>query len=192
MRKPLLAALALMLPGLLWASNHERADLQEFTEEGRRLATTIVDQVRGELVAELERTGPLRAILVCKFSAPEITSRLSRQHGMRITRVSLRPRNRAIGEADAWEQQVLLNFEKKLAQGAKAETLEHSELVQEPGGRFLRYMRAIPTGTPCLACHGSKLSEAVRAQLKVDYPHDRGADYEVGQLRGAVSIKKGL
>ena len=29
--------------------------------------------------------------------------------------------------------------------------MEHAELVTEPTGRYLRYMKAIPTGKVCLA-----------------------------------------
>lgn len=167
-------------------------EIRRLTDEGRRMSGKIIEQIRGELLKEMERTGPLRAIIVCKYSAPEITSALSRQHGMRITRVSLRPRNRATGEADAWEQQILLDFEKRQARGEKPENLEHAEIVQEPAGRFFRYMKALPTAPVCATCHGQNLSEGVKAQLATEYPGDRAADYPVGSVRGAVSIKKGL
>lgn len=98
-------------------------------DESRLLAIQIVTQVRGELVKELERTGPLRAITVCKYSVPEITSNMSRQTGMRVTRVSLRPRNKALGDPDAWEQKVLLDFEKRVTKGEKVEGLEYHEFV---------------------------------------------------------------
>lgn len=169
-------------------------DLRGFTEESRRLASTLLNQVRGELVKELERTGPVRAITVCKYSVPEMTSNLSRQTGLRITRVAMRPRNPSLGEPDAWEQKTLLDFEKRLAKGEKVEVLEAVEAVQEPAGKALRYMKAIPMAQACLACHGpvSQLSEGVRAQLGVEYPGDRATEYAVGQVRGGVSVKKSL
>lgn len=169
-------------------------DLRSFTDEGRRLATQLLTEIRGELTKELERTGPIRAIIVCKYSVPEITSSMSRQTGMRVTRVALRPRNLALGDTDIWEQGVLLDFEKRVAKGEKAETLEFSEIVQQPTGKAMRYMKAIPMGQPCMACHGpaSQISEGVRAQLAIEYPKDRAIDYQVGQVRGAVSIKKNL
>ena len=66
------------------------------------------------------------------------------------------------------------------------------EVVTEPAGRYFRYMKAIPMGQPCLPCHGpvATLSEGVKAQLAAEYPHDRAVDYQIGQVRGAVSIKK--
>lgn len=163
-----------------------------YLEEARRTASLLLGHIRAELMREMERTGPIRSIVVCKYSVPEMTSALSRQTGMRVTRVSLRPRNRALGDADAWEQQALLDFERRVAKGEKAESLEVSEVVAEPVGRFFRYMKAIPMGQPCLACHGpaAQLSEGVRAQLATEYPHDRALNFELGQVRGGVSVKR--
>ncbi|HZX30473.1 MAG TPA: DUF3365 domain-containing protein [Rhodocyclaceae bacterium] len=163
-----------------------------YLEEARKAATTLLNQVRGELVREMDRTGPIRSIVVCKYSAPEAASAVSRQTGMRVTRVTLRPRNRALGDADPWEQQVLLDFEKRLAKGEKADALETSEVVNEPGGRYFRYMKAIPVGQPCLACHGpvGQMSEGVKALLAQEYPHDRAVNYEIGQVRGGISVKR--
>lgn len=167
---------------------------QGMLEETRNLAGKLVTQIRGELVKELERTGPVRAITVCKYSVPEITSNLSRQTGMRVTRVALRPRNRALGEPDAWEQKALLEFEKRVAKGEKADALEYHEIVEEPAGRAFRYMRALSVSAPCLICHGpaNQLSEAVKAQLATEYPGDKAIEYQLGQVRGGVSVKKNL
>lgn len=161
-------------------------------DESRALSNQLITQIRGELVRELERTGPVRAITVCKYSAPEITSNLSRQTGMRVTRVSLRPRNRALGEPDVWEQRVLLDFENRVSKGEKAETLEYHEVVDEPAGRSFRYMKALPVAQPCLLCHGpiGQQSDGVKALLATEYPQDKAVDYNLGQVRGAVSIKK--
>lgn len=174
-----------------WAADDE---LRGLVEESRKVSGQLLGQIRGELVKELERTGPIRAIVVCKYSVPEITSNISRQTGMRVTRVALKPRNRALAEPDSWEQKVLLDFEKRLANGERAEALEFFEKVDEPAGRAFRYMKAIPMTQACMACHGpvKTLSEGIRAQLAAEYPNDKAVEYEVGQLRGAVSVKKGL
>lgn len=161
-------------------------------DESRAVANQIVNQVRSELVRELERTGPVRAITVCKYSVPEITSNISRQTGMRVTRVALRPRNRALGEPDVWEQRVLLDFENRIAKGEKPDTLEYHEIIDEPAGRVFRYMKSLPVTQPCLLCHGpsNQLSEGVRALLATEYPNDKALEYNIGQVRGAVSVKK--
>lgn len=167
-------------------------DIAKLNDEARRASVRLLDQLRSEVAREMDRAGPLRAIVVCKFSAPEVTATLSRQYGEKIARISLKPRNRALGEADAWEQNILLDFEKRVAKGEKAENLEYSEIVREPAGRYFRYLKAIPMGPSCVACHGSGISEAVRSILASEYPYDKAVDYAIGQVRGAVTIKKPL
>jgi len=158
------------------------------------MTAELVAQVRGELLKAIEASGPLRAIVVCKYTVPEISSALSRRLGARITRVSLAPRNPALGAADAWEQKVLLDFDTRAAQGEKADALEHAEIVTEPSGKFLRYLKALPVQPACLHCHGpvEQMTEAVRQQLALDYPHDRATGQVLGKLRGAVTFKKAL
>ncbi|HSD70126.1 MAG TPA: DUF3365 domain-containing protein, partial [Woeseiaceae bacterium] len=51
-----------------------------------------------------------------------------------------------------------------------------------------RYMKAIPTGGLCLACHGSAIPDDVRGLLDDHYPHDRALGYEAGDMRGAFSV----
>ena len=81
------------------------------------MAGDLVAQIRGELTKELEFSGPLRGLIVCKYTVPEISSAMSRKTGWRVTRVALRPRNPALGSADAWEQKVLLDFERRAERG---------------------------------------------------------------------------
>ena len=184
------AFLFLFAPGAIAGEQDSRA----YLDEARKVSSGLLGELRGELMRELERSGPVRAINVCRYSAPELSATISRQTGMRVTRVSLRPRNPLIGEPDAWEQRALLDFEKRITDGEKAEALELSEVVVEPAGRYFRYAKAIPMGALCLACHGpaENISEAVRARLSVEYPRDRGVNYHPGQIRGAVSVKKPL
>lgn len=168
-------------------------DVAKLTDEGRRTADSLVQMIRGELLKAIETSGPLRAIVVCKYSVPEITSNVSRTSGWKVSRVALRPRNPALGTADAWEQRAILGFEQAAARGDK-EPLETSEIVTEPTGRYFRYARALTLGPLCMTCHGpaDHLTEAVKAQLAVEYPNDRATGYKPGQVRGAVTIKRPL
>ncbi len=161
-------------------------------EEARRATNELVTSVRSELLKAIEASGPLRAIVVCKYSVPEVASSISRRYGARVTRVSLTPRNPALGWGDAWEQRVLMHFDERVAKGEKAEGMEHFEVVTEPSGRFVRYMRALPMQPACMHCHGlaEQISEPIRAQLAHEYPHDRALGLVVGKVRGAVTFKK--
>jgi len=179
---------------LALAQPADDATRQAALEEGRKAATELVTGVRGELLKAIEASGPLRAIVVCKYTVPEISSALSRRYGARVTRVSLAARNPVLGGADAWEQKVLLQFDERVARGEKADGMEHHELVQEPGGRYLRYMRALPMQPACMHCHGpvDQISESIRNQLSHDYPHDKAVGLALGKVRGAVTFKKPL
>ena len=163
-------------------------------EEARKASTELVAGVRGELLKAIEASGPLRAIVVCKYTVPEISSAISRRTGWRVTRVSLRPRNPALGAADAWEQKVLLDFEKRAERGERADAIDFGEVVTEPAGRYYRYMKALPMAPVCSSCHGpaDKLTGTVKSLLESEYPGDRATGYSVGQIRGAVTVKRPL
>lgn len=188
-------AAAFGLLGAIAATAFAQGDaFRQMLEDGRKVAVQLVQRVGGELVKEMELTGPVRSILVCKYSSPEIASELSRKTGWRISRVSLRPRNPAMGTPDAWEQQVLLDFERRAARGEQADTLEHAEIVSEVQGSYFRYMKALPVGPLCLACHGpeSGIDASTKSRLANEYPHDKATGYHVGEVRGAVTIKRPL
>jgi hypothetical protein len=55
-------------------------------------------------------------------------------------------------------------------------------------------MKALPTQPLCLNCHGAPadLSPAVKARLAERYPNDKATGYAVGQIRGAMTLKRPL
>jgi len=67
-------------------------------------------------------------------------------------------------------------------------------VVEEPAGRYYRYMKAIPVQPLCLTCHGSPdaVPASVQARLRTEYPQDRATGYSVGQVRGGVTVKRPL
>jgi Protein of unknown function (DUF3365) len=165
---------------------------QDAQVESRNVALSLIQQLGAELKKEIAAGGPAAAIKVCTKIAPELATRLSLQTGWRVTRVSLKVRNSLLGTPDAWEQQALKDFDARAAAGEAAEKLEYSETVNEPGGKFFRYVKALPVQPLCLACHGTdaQIDDAVRSSLMQNYPHDQATGYALGQVRGAVSIKQ--
>ena len=157
----------------------------------RATAAELVQALGAALKKEMAEGGAAAAIGVCRELAPKLAGELSRKTGGKVSRVSLRLRNPLLGQADAWEQEMLLSFDKRSAAGETADKLEISETVIEPSGRYFRYMKALQVQPLCLACHGeaSSLAETVKNRLAQDYPHDRATGYALGQIRGAVSIK---
>lgn len=161
-------------------------------EESRVTAIQVSKELRTQLVREMQLSGPLRSMLVCKYTCPEILSAHSRKSGWRITAVSLKPRNPALGTPDDWEWRVLVDFERRATKGERVEGMEFSEVVTLPQGRFLRYARAMAVESSCLACHGPResLPEPVKAQLAKDYPFDEAVGFSAGGLYGIVAIKR--
>ncbi|MFB6261169.1 MAG: DUF3365 domain-containing protein, partial [Thiohalorhabdaceae bacterium] len=157
--------------------------------EARKAVKALMSELGGELKAAMKEGGPSQGIGVCVDRAPEITARLSRQKGWRVTRVSDKVRNPLLGMPDAWEQETLQRFRDRHADGAAYKGMSRGEVVEEPGGRYYRYMQAIPLKGVCMNCHAAKeeLSPSVRETLD-----DRATGYEVGDLRGAFSIKQPL
>jgi hypothetical protein len=162
--------------------------------EARKLASSMQSNLAAKLLAEIKAGGPASAIGVCTTVAPKVATDLSRERGWRLTRVSLRVRNPVLGTPDAWEQRVLQAFDERVAKREKSEGLEFAETVTEPGGKYFRYMKALPVQPLCLDCHGTpdKIAPGVKERLAKDYPHDKATGYSIGQIRGAISIKRPL
>lgn len=169
-------------------------DLAKYQEESRSVAVGFATQLAGENKKAVMEGGPESAIKVCKDIAPKMAGDISRKQGWKLTRVSLKVRNPLLGTADAWEQKVLLDFEKRIGKGEKPETMEFAEIVKEPAGNAFRYMKAIALQPGCVSCHGdaAQIQENVKARLAEEYPNDKATGYVPGQLRGAISIKRAL
>ena len=186
-----MASLATLAAFVLAAPAQENT-VRKSTEESRKVALQVVQEYRAQLIKEMELSGPMRALLVCRYSCPEIVSAQARKTGWGVSMVSLKPRNAAVAMPDMWEQQVMLAFEQRVAKGERAEGLEFAEVVTEPQGKFFRYARSIIIEPVCLICHGPKesLPDSVRAQLAIHYPFDRATDYRAGQLYGIAAVKR--
>ena len=181
--KKLLIAAALLAP--LAHANDEA-----LLAEARKVATTLPPKLVAALQDEIARTGPEGAIPVCKDMAPRMAGELSQQTGWKIKRVSLKPRNDARAIPDAWEKAALEDFDKRAAAGEPPAKLEKGERV----GTEYRFVKALPVQPLCLGCHGpaDQISPAVKAALGQHYANDRATGYAEGQIRGVISVRKGL
>lgn len=173
----------LLLMALLLSATPAMAEDDPRLEQSREIVKVFAGQLMGELQAAMAAGGPPAAISVCKDVAPAVASRLSREHGAKVGRTSLRIRNPA-NLPTRWQIQVLRDFDRRAAEAAAA-PLEFSEARQNGG---FRYMKAIPTGAVCLVCHGETVSPDLEEILAREYPHDRARGYVVGDIRGAFSI----
>ncbi len=175
-------------------ASDETADIQARVAAARQTTGEFLHQLGGTMKKEMQAGGPVAALTVCQDAAPRIANRLSLEKGWKVTRVGTRVRNPMLGTPDAWEQKVLKAFEERASKGEKYRDMVYYEVVDEPAGKSLRFMKAIGVAPQCLACHGNsgQIAGPVRARLEALYPHDRAVGYKVGDLRGAVSIKQPL
>ncbi len=190
--KPLLlASLTLLLSACASLPNAEQQ--AKYADEARATVGQFAKTLQGELKQAMQAGGPENAIDVCMNKAPQITTAIATEKGVSLRRVTEKSRN-PLSVPDNWEKQVLKEFEQKLAQGAKPDTLERYEVVAEGKTQTFRYMKGLVAQEVCMTCHGAKenIPEGVKAKLAAAYPHDQATGYQPGMLRGAVSLKKPL
>ena len=164
------------------------------TAAAQKTAMDFMREMGADLQKELAKSGPAGAVSVCSDLAPRVAGQISRQTGWKVTRIGTKVRNPLLGSPDAWEQKALMDFAERASQGEDIDKMSFSEVVNEPAGKFFRYLKAIAMKPPCLACHGpeSQITPEVRTVLSERYPHDLATDYQLGDLRGAISIKEPL
>lgn len=162
--------------------------------EAQQVAKELVGTLGKALKQALIESGPGGAIGVCRDTAPMLAGSLSRRTGWKVGRVSLKVRNPLIGEPDRWEQATLKRFELEVASGTDPDTLQTSAIVQEHQRNYFRYMKALPVKPLCLTCHGNPgdIPDQVSSKLALEYPNDRATGYVLGEIRGAVTIKRRL
>ena len=170
-------------------------DLGALTLDTREKALPVLPEVVAMMKSTVAEQGPAGAIPICKEKAPELMRQRAEALGWEMRRVSLKTRNPERGTPDAWEAEHLKAFDARAAAGEQAPALEVGEVVSDADGtRMFRYMRAIPVGEVCLACHGdaAQIDPQLKAQLDASYPQDRATGYSLGQIRGALTVKRPL
>lgn len=184
-----LAALSWSLPAV---AQEVTQDVQLLTD-ARKVASSVPPKLLEMLNSQIAKDGPASTVDVCSEKAPQMAKAASEKTGWAIRRVSLLNRNpKAV--PDAWEQAALEDFDRRTAAGEKPATLEKYGVVEAASGKEYRYMKAIPTQKMCLACHGTStdISPEVAEHLRTLYPADKATGYAVGQIRGAITIRKVL
>ena len=171
------AKIVLLLMAASSCGGTATADEDALLVRSRAVTAEFASRLQRELQQAMSMVGPEIAISVCMDVAPVIASELSRDNGARVSRTSLRFRNPG-NAPEPWQTAVLREFD-------TGRSTEHFERLDDGS---TRYMKAIPTGPICLACHGAELADDVRQRLGEEYPHDRARGYELGDIRGAFSI----
>ena len=157
----------------------------------RLSATDFMKDLKSILVKQIQTGGILKAVSVCSDTAQVLTNNFGVARGIYIKRVSLKNRN-PNNIPDDFEKRILNQFELLRQNNEMNSDTEYSEIVSEGDYSYLRYMKPIIVQAECLNCHGSQtnIMPEVKELIAQNYPDDKAIDYNIGDLRGAVSIKK--
>jgi hypothetical protein len=161
---------------------------EEALMDARKVSNQLAEKVRGLLLQEIGKGGFSSAVRVCSELAQEMTLQFNAQTGHDVRRISLRYRNPQ-NVPDAYEQRKLEEF--NILNQKKELSNEYSEIVEERGKKYLRYLRPLIVSPLCITCHGPKenIPQEVKAILAERYPDDRATGFLVGDVRGAITVK---
>lgn len=167
--------------------DQDRIDLA--SQEARAAADLMFQRLSGELASAMANGGPAAAILVCKDRAPAIAADIERATGIDIERTALRIRNPA-NAPDEWERTAMESFATRRETGEEWASMS----VTRVEGKQLRWMRPIPLGPMCAACHGdaAAIAPETRKALLDVYPADQAVGFGTGELRGAFTARAPL
>ena len=167
-----------------------RAQSEEvrLANEARDIVVQFTSTLKPRLLSAIEEGGLEHAVEVCASEAPQIAAMLALESGWDVKRVSLRARNSSLATPDAFERQVLEQFDAQQKNGEAAENMVYSRIEANQ----FRFLKAQGTEGLCLNCHGTSLSPALVSVLDRLYPDDQARGYALGEIRGAISLRHAL
>ena len=190
--KYFISALALIFSLSLLSCSENKVEVSEDQVIGMRTtAMEFMKNLKGVLITQIQTNGVLQAVAVCSDTAQVLTNNFGVQKGVFIRRVSFKNRNEN-NLPDDFEKKVLNKFELLHQNKELTSETEHAEIVQEGEFKYLRYLKPILVQAECLNCHGSEadIMPEVKQLIAQEYTSDKAVDYKIGDLRGAVSLKK--
>jgi Protein of unknown function (DUF3365) len=187
-----ISSIALIFSLLILSCSENKVEIGEDQVVGMR--TTAMDfmkELKGVLLNQIQTNGVLQAVSVCSDTAQVLTNNFGIQKGVYIRRVSLKNRN-GNNFPDDFEKKVLNKFELLHQNKELNSETEHVEIVQEGEFKYLRYLKPILVQAECLNCHGGEtdIMPEVKQLISSNYIEDKAVGYKIGDLRGAVSVKK--
>lgn len=156
-------------------------------------AKSFMESLKSVLIKEIQTNGIVRAVSVCSDTAQVLTNNYGISKGIYIKRVSFKNRN-PLNVPDDFETKVLKMFEDQFGKDQLKSESEYVEQIEENGIYKVRYMKPIFVQPECLNCHGAEeqIAPQVKEVINKIYPDNKAKGYQMGELRGAVSIQKTL
>lgn len=192
--KKLISFSVLSLFILFYCSQNNKPEITEELKIALRSdAKAFLESLKTVLIKEIQTNGIVKAVSVCSDTAQLLTNNYGIAKGIYIKRVSFKNRN-PMNVPDEFESKVLKMFEEQFSKNQLKPESEFVEMVEDNGIYKVRYMKPIFVQPECLNCHGAEeqISDQVKDIINKIYPDDKAKGYQMGDLRGAVSILKTL
>ncbi len=153
----------------------------------------FMKSLKSILINQIQTNGVAKAVSVCSDTAQVLTNNYGIKKGVYIRRVSLKNRNEN-NSPDDFEKKILNKFELLKQNNELNDKTEHFEIVKESEFTYLRYLKPILIQAECLNCHGGEndMMPEVKELIAQTYSNDKAVGYNIGDLRGAVSLKKAI
>jgi len=165
-------------------------DKDAAVQDAKKIAKALGGALQKELQAAMKAGGPVNALDACNVEAMPLTAQTSKDYGATVSRVSLKNRNPE-NAPDDWQQPILQAFDERAANGEDPASMASATVEPlDNGKQQLRFMKALPVGGVCLACHGAEIDAKTRAKIDELYPDDKATDYSLGEIRGAIVVVK--
>lgn len=177
---------------LIISCSENKVEISENQISGMRTTSTeFMKNLKGILIHQIQTNGILQAVSVCSDTAQVLTNNFGVQKGVYLKRVSFKNRN-VNNIPDDFEKKALNKFELLHQNNELNSETEYAEIVEEGDYKYLRYLKPILVQAECLNCHGSEtdIMPEVKQLIAQQYTADKAVGYQIGELRGAVSIKK--
>ena len=190
--KYFISSIALFFALSLLSCSEKKVEISENQVVGMRsTAMEFMKELKGILINQMQTNGVLQAVSVCSDTAQVLTNNFGVQKGVYIRRVSFKNRNEN-NFPDDFEKKVLNKFELLHQNKELINETEHIEIVKEGEFKYLRYLKPILVQAECLNCHGGEndILPEVKQLITQEYSNDKAVGYMIGDLRGAVSVKK--
>lgn len=161
-----------------------QTDLSQLESEANEIAMEFVSRLKPQLKQAIQSGGFAHAVEICSSTSPKIAADLSKKTGWRVKRVSLKPRNTSSATPDHYEEFVLNTFDQRVRQDPTVENLTQHDVVDNQ----FRFLKAQRVEGLCLTCHGTAVTDEISTKIQLLYPEDIAMNYQLGQVRGAISL----
>ena len=168
------------------------ADVKALTGEGKQVIKAFGGALKAELTAAMKSGGPVKAVAVCNTKAPEIASAVSSDKGWTVARSSHKLRN-PDNAPDDFTRQAIEEFLTRQEAGEDPTNMAKAAITEEDGKKTFRMVKAIPTASLCLNCHGNvEVKPETEEVLAKHYPEDQARGFKTGEMRGVFTLQKAL